>query len=102
VSDRKRLVSECDQLVRKLIMARDGHRCIRCGISSGLQAAHLLSKGHYERIRFELLNVITLCVGCHIYGAHRDPLDFTEWLEGKYPGRSEQLREMAATAGKTD
>jgi 5-methylcytosine-specific restriction endonuclease McrA len=102
VSERKHMVSECDQLVRKLVMARDNHRCVRCGKSSGLAAAHVLSKGHYDRIRWELLNVIALCVGCHIFGAHKDPTEFTAWLEEKYPGRSEQLREMAATAGKTD
>lgn len=102
VSDKKRLVSECDQLVRKLVMARDGNRCVKCSKSSGLQAAHILSKGHYDRIRFELLNVIALCVGCHIFGAHKDPTDFTAWLEEKYPCRIQTLREMAATAGKVD
>lgn|GEM_PF-5355291 len=102
VSDKKRLVSEADQLVRKLVMARDGNRCVRCGKSSGLAAAHIKSKGHYQRIRYELLNVIALCVGCHIFFCHKDPTEFTHWLEEKFPGRDRLLCEMAATASKVD
>jgi hypothetical protein len=96
------LRAECDGLVRELVLRRDGNCCLRCGKTDKLQAAHILSKGHYQRIRFELLNVLSLCVGCHIYGAHRDPADFVEWLEEKYPGRIQLLRELAATAAKVD
>jgi len=37
-----------------------------------------------------------------MFFAHRDPIGFAEWFTGKYPGRIEQLRLMAATAAKVD
>jgi hypothetical protein len=101
---RKRLASQCDVLISALVLHRDGNVCVKCGKGpeSVLQAAHVLSKGHYPRLRFELLNVLTLCRGCHIFGAHKDPADFMAWIEGKYPGRIELLRVLAATAAKSD
>lgn len=99
---RRKLTSECDVLVRKLVLARDGYKCVKCGGTFVLQASHLFSKGKYTRLRFELLNVVVMCVGCHLYWWHKNPLEAHEWLEEKYPGRTDQLRLMAATASKLD
>jgi hypothetical protein len=100
---KQRLVSEADCLVRELVLARDGYRSVKSGKSDAiLQAAHILPKSHYPRLRFELLNVITLTLGEHLFWAHKDPTGFTSWLEATYPGRIEQLRIMAATAPKLD
>ena len=99
---KRKLISEADQLVRKLVLARDSYVCVRCNGTNVLAAAHILPKGHYPRLRFELLNVISLCYRDHMHFAHRDPVGFTAWLEEKYPGRIEQLRIMAATARKID
>ncbi len=96
------LRSECDGLVRELVLARDHHKCVRCGKTEKLQAAHILPKGHYPRLRYELDNILSLDVGCHLYFAHKDPVGFTRWLEEKYPGRIDQLRVMAASAGRLD
>ena len=101
-SERADLISEADVLVRQIIMERDHNECQRCGNLHQLQAAHLLSKARRPRLRFELLNVIALCKGCHLYFAHKDPIGFTDWLQHKYPGRIEALKLMAATAGRTD
>jgi hypothetical protein len=102
-SDAKRkLISEGDVLIRQLVLCRDGFKCCKCGGQNVLQAAHIVSKGRASRLRFELLNVITLCLRCHLYWAHRDPVGFVDWVEKTYPGRIEQLRIMAATAPKLD
>jgi 5-methylcytosine-specific restriction endonuclease McrA len=101
-SDRAKLISEADQLVRQLVMARDGYKCVRCGKDEGLQAAHILPKGHYPRMRFDLLNVLSLCLADHLHFAHKNPVEFAWWLEGKYPGRADQLRVCAAVARKVD
>lgn len=100
---RRSIVSELDVLCRQLVLARDGHKCVRCG-KEGVtqQSAHVLSKGRYARLRFELLNLMTLCVGCHIFFWHKSPIEAFRWFEQKYPGRREQLEIMAATAGKLD
>ena len=101
-SDRKRMISELDQLVRKLVMERDNNECVRCGKKILLAAAHIFPKGKYPRLRFELLNVLSLCYYDHMEFGHKDPVGFTQWLEGKYPGRIETLREMSSTAAKLD
>lgn len=99
---RRKLTSECDVLVRKLVLARDGYKCCKCGGTNVLQAAHILPKGHYPRMRFELLNVLSLCFRCHMYWAHRDPIGFTDWINEKYINRANVLKELHATARKTD
>ena len=101
-STKRKLISECDQLVRKLVLNRDDYKCVRCGGNHVLQASHVISKGRATRIRFELLNVLTMCLKCHIFWAHRDPVGFVDWVNKTYPGRIEQLQIMAATAGKLD
>jgi hypothetical protein len=99
---KRRLVSQCDALVRKLVLSRDGYKCCKCGGINILQAAHILSKGPWSRIRFAVLNVLTLCLRCHLYWGHRDPIAFVDWLNEKYPGRIEQLKIIAATSPKLD
>jgi hypothetical protein len=101
-SAKRKLVSQCDVLVRQLVLSRDGYKCCKCGGTNVLQAAHILSKGPWSRIRFTPLNVLTLCLKHHIYWAHKSPVEFQEWLEATYPGRVEQLRVIAATSPKLD
>jgi len=98
---RRRIISKLDGLVRQLVLARDGC-CQRCGKTENLQAAHILPKGHYPRLRFELLNVIVLCINDHLFFAHKDPIGFAAWLENKWPGRAQDLQVMAATAPRID
>lgn len=101
-SPRRKLNQRADLLVKQLVHERDGNKCVKCGKSERIQAAHILSKGRYQRLRFEPLNILTLCVGCHLFGAHKDPVDFARWLESKYPGRYDQLQVLAAVARKVD
>lgn len=99
---KSRIISELDCLVHALVVARDGNCCLKCGGTERLAAAHIFSKGPYSRLRFELLNVLTLCYHCHIHWAHKSPHDFVEWIERMWPGREMVLRRMAATAPKLD
>jgi 5-methylcytosine-specific restriction endonuclease McrA len=96
----RKLKQKCDLLVRELVFARDGYKCVRCGKTDNLQAAHVLPKGLYQRLRFELDNVICLDIGCHLFWAHKDPLAFAEFIRQRYPGLEESLRERARTKGK--
>lgn len=99
---KRALTSELDVLVRELVLARDGYKCVRCGSTKKLQASHVLSKGRYQRLRFDLLNVVTMCLACHFFFWHKSPLEAFRWFDQKYPGRHELLEIMAATAGKQD
>ena len=55
--------------VRRQVLARDGHRCQRCGEPGALEVHHKLpvekGGGH------ELENLVTLCVKCHV-SLHRN------------------------------
>ena len=103
--ERGKLIKELDRLTKVIIHARDGNKCVKCGKGPPeivLQAAHILSKGPHGRLRFELLNLLSMCLRDHLYWWHKNPVEAYEWLQEKYPGRIEQLRIMTATARKLD
>lgn len=96
------LVLEADQWLKAIVLAKQGPNCLKCGEIKPLQAAHILSKGAHTSIRFETENVIGLCLQCHIFWAHRDPIGFTQWIEELYPGRIARLQEIARYPRKID
>jgi hypothetical protein len=103
--ERASLTKECDSLTKQLIIYERGFFCERCGAdgrNSPLHSAHIKSKAHYRRLRFEKQNLLLLCYKDHLEFAHKEPQDFILWIEEKWPGRLQQLRIMAATAAKVD
>ena len=74
----KKQIKELDKLWSKAVR-QVGH-CEKCGGTYRLQAAHILSRRHHA-VRWLLLNGICLCYRCHMFWAHKDPLDFVRWLE---------------------
>jgi hypothetical protein len=104
-SERGKLVKEADALTRVLVMRRDGERCCRCERSSPevvIQDAHVYSKGRDTRLRWVLINHLALCLGCHLYWWHKQPLEAYEWFRQKYPERYEQLQVWRSIMPKTD
>jgi len=104
-------LDELDSLARQIILIRDGFKCVRCGAGpkpgrgGGLHASHILPKGSYPSMRYELKNLIALCWSCHLgpKGWHKNPLEATKWLAEKYgQDRIEHLRYLAFTRHKTD
>lgn len=103
--ERARIVRSLDALVREIVFKRDGYRCVRCGkvpTETVLQLSHIIPKGRAKRLRFEPLNCMCMCIGCHLYGWHKDPIEAFRWFNEKYPGRYEQLQIMERCAGKID
>lgn len=95
-----------DDLCRQIILNRDGHRCRRCGKgkpSAVLQASHVYPRGSYPSLRWEPQNIVTLCVKCHLYWWHRNPIEAMQWIESEL-GRPEldRLKMIGLTRGKTD
>lgn len=101
-SPRRRLAQKIDLRVREMVLERDGYACLWCGATKLLHAAHILPKGKYPRLRFEPENILTLCVGCHLIKAHKDPLAFAAWLHRERPGLYDRLLVLAAVARKVD
>lgn len=82
------------------VRARD-KACRRCGETSGLDAAHIMSR-RYKATRhdMETPNIIALCRSCHKWN-HDYPQEFEEWViswmgEQKY----EELRQKAQGLSK--
>src|SRR5512146_2030381 len=75
---RRSLRLEADRLVREFIFARDAYRCVAygaagvsCNGNNRLQAAHILPKGKYPRMRHVPENLLTLCFWHHMNWAHK-------------------------------
>ena len=79
------LAQECEKLFSLLV--RKIGSCERCGATSTLQWAHVLPRGAYPNLKFDILNSLCLCYRCHINFAHKSPLEFTEWFKRKFPER---------------
>jgi hypothetical protein len=67
-------IDAADKAFSQFVRLRDGE-CVRChskvkmndkGLPVSHQASHFMGRGK-ESTRYELLNVDTLCTGCHMY-----------------------------------
>jgi len=100
---RKRLVRKCDDLFSKIVKARDGYCCQHCGSDTKqMQCAHFYSRS-IKSVRWEPLNAVCLCAGCHLNFAHKEPHEFSQWFAdrlGKF--QFDALRAKKLTKAKTD
>lgn len=75
--------------------------CERCGKTENLQAAHIITRSN-RMVRWDEFNGLCLCAGCHLFWAHKEPLEFSRFVEENYPGRVEYLlREKNKTIKRT-
>ena len=103
--ERTALIKECDALTKMLLISERGATCEKCGKTAEqepIYSCHIKAKGHYQRLRFFRDNLLLMCYRDHIEWAHKEPDNFIQWIEQKWPGRLQLLREMAAISAKTD
>jgi len=62
---RARIKRELNAIWGELIHQIGGGKCLSCGREDTLQAAHLISKGSNPALRWDILNGVLLCNGCH-------------------------------------
>jgi hypothetical protein len=90
----KPLKAKCDKLFSQFI--RSLGECERChrSVRVQLQTAHIFSR-RYVSTRYEPLNALCLCAGCHRWG-HDNPVEFVEFIK-ELLGETvyEDLRDMA-------
>jgi hypothetical protein len=89
---RKGIVGKLDDVTRKIVKLRDNYQCQRCGgypDKYGCHCAHVFGRSAY-RLRWDLLNNVTLCCGCHSWG-HSNPTAFEDWFREKYPHRMKHI-----------
>lgn len=92
------MVRKLDKIVSEIVRARGScAKCRKGAETVTLQCAHIFSRRNMS-VRFDLLNCLPLCYACHFYWAHKEPIEFTEFVKeylGKY--YYEQLRIRAKT-----
>ena len=91
-------------LIREILVARDGEKCLRCGRQDKLQMSHIYPKGRYRSMEYMDLNIKFLCFPCHFFFWHRNPIEAHEWLNTVLSKeRLDKLKLMANTyMGKFD
>ena len=75
----KTILKQCDNLWSSKIKERAGGKCEVCGKDKYVQAHHVIPRTCYA-LRHDLENGVALCRKHHLYWAHKDALDFTEWV----------------------
>lgn len=112
---RKKLKNKLDKLWSEAVKVINCHQCILCGASRkrcknypyGSLGGKVLNSHHIEgkstlRLRYSLLNGISLCTHCHTFGyrdptklcAHKGPKAFKEHMEKKMGDNWEHLQEI--------
>ena len=93
-----------DALFSTYIRARAKQTCERCGKtyppkSRGLHCAHVFSRGK-QCVRFEPINAVCLCRGCHVYFDQHKESQFYPWYIAKYGQAQFDLLRLRANLPK--
>jgi len=89
-----RLKRKALQLWYKAVKDMHGHVCAVCGSKHPMLNAHHIESKTNSSLKFDLVNGVALCPGCHAFGhnaAHRT-IFFYEWLAKNRPKVIEYIR----------
>lgn len=78
----RKLIKQADKLFAELIHKRG--KCERCGKITSLQTAHIIPRTN-KNLRWNPDNALLLCVACHLYWFHKNPLEAMEWFKLYFP-----------------
>ena len=76
--------------------------CAVCHKQFDLEVSHILPKGRYQGLRYDPMNFLALCGGCHRWFWHDNPLQAGKWFETTYPERKVYLDEAKKIIVKRD
>jgi hypothetical protein len=79
VKQKKIKEKKLDKAFSIYIRNRDG-KCLRCEKKENLQCAHIFSRTS-RATRWEDDNAVCLCYSCHMFWAHKNPVEFTEFVK---------------------
>ncbi len=81
------LLRKADLVFSKWIRAREP-KCVLCGSDKNLQAGHLIKRGK-RVVRFDIVNVHTLCSGCNYKDNFEHDL-YVSWFLKEYGEKTYQ------------
>ena len=98
----KSLRKQADELYQEKGM-RDNPRCLICGMPAHC-LHHFYSKSVASSLRYELLNGIKICAGCHLRLHSSGDPEYEETIKRKMGGEQwlNQLRELRKKPVKTN
>ena len=79
---KKTIKKQCDELWSEKIKERADNKCEKCGNRRYVQAHHIIPRTNYA-LRYDLENGVALCRACHLYWAHKDTVDFYDWVTSR-------------------
>lgn len=86
-SEKAKLEKENDKLWSLIIRKKANFTCQMCGTKTDrLEAHHIFSRRHIL-LRWDTRNGVGLCYYCHLQRAHREPVEFAEWIKKKIGAR---------------
>lgn len=95
-SERSKCIGKLDKLWSLAIRSRD-KVCRKCKKAPASQAAHIFTRNNMST-RWEGENGLGMCYYDHIIWAHRQPIEFTLWVEeelGKQKFKALRKRTLA-------
>ena len=99
-SEKGKIRKDIDKLVKIYLMKTRPHVCQWCKKpAQNLHAAHILSKGHYPKLRFCEKNLLLLCYYCHMHRWHKEPIEAYNFMVGL---RGETFRERLLLINATE
>lgn len=96
---------KCVEIAKKNVKERDNYICQKCGKKvEGMNAhgSHIYNEGTYRGMSADEDNILTMCYYCHINWWHKNPLEASEWIKGKYPELVKKLKERSNKTLKTN
>ena len=92
---------EAAELAKKIV--RTGARsCVRCHMEKPLQGSHVYSVGAHPDMAALTENILPMCVGCHIYWWHKNPIEAFQWFAREFPDLFKRLEARAQITEKVD
>ena len=90
-------VKRLDTIAKRLAKQRDEYTCQKCGQKvegSNAHGSHVVPVSAGQTLRWDLENIDCMCMHCHIYWWHKNPLESSAWFREKFTERYEYLESM--------
>ena len=79
---RGKFIKELDVLFSKIVRESSSGKCDKCGSRLKVQCAHVFSR-HNMSVRWDFDNALPLCWRCHFWWAHKEPIQFNDFVAKK-------------------
>lgn len=91
------------EIAKTISKIKANYICEKCGKSKAegwqMHGAHIMPVT-WAKTAAMPENILCLCASCHSMGGnsqHQDPIPFSRWFDNKWPGRYDNLRNLAVS-----